>query len=61
MTITQAGRIGVANTNPQSMLHLGNCEVFGSGTVQPLLLYLVRIMDQGLEMLFWVIVNRFIF
>jgi hypothetical protein len=33
MTITQAGRIGVANTNPQSMLHLGNCEVFGSAPV----------------------------
>ena len=27
MRITRTGRIGVANTNPQSMLHSGNCEV----------------------------------
>jgi hypothetical protein len=33
LDITQAGRIGVANTNPQSMLHLGNCEVVGSAPV----------------------------
>ena len=33
LDITQAGRIGVANTNPQSMLHLGNCEVPGSAPV----------------------------
>jgi hypothetical protein len=33
MTRTQAGRNGVANTNPQSMLHLGNCEVLNSAPV----------------------------
>jgi hypothetical protein len=33
MRITRGGRIGVANTNPQSMLHLGNCEVPGSAPV----------------------------
>ncbi len=33
MRITNGGRIGVANTNPQSMLHLGNCEVPGSAPV----------------------------
>jgi hypothetical protein len=27
------GRVGISNTNPQSMLHLGNCEVFGSAPV----------------------------
>jgi hypothetical protein len=30
MRIPTGGRIGVANTNPQSMLHLGNCEVLNS-------------------------------
>ncbi len=53
MRINNSGRIGVANTTPQSMLHLGNCEVFGSAPV--------KIMDQVLEMFLWVIVNRFIF
>jgi hypothetical protein len=48
LDVTHAGRIGVANTNPQSMLHLGNCEVF----VQPLKFFLARIMDQVLEMLY---------
>jgi hypothetical protein len=33
MTITQAGRVGISNTNPQSMLHLGNCEVINSAPV----------------------------
>ena len=33
MRITNGGRIGVANTNPQSMLHLGNCEVINSAPV----------------------------
>ncbi len=31
--IDNTGRIGVAHTNPQSMLHLGNSEVFGSAPV----------------------------
>jgi hypothetical protein len=26
MTINTAGRVGISNTNPQSMLHLGTCE-----------------------------------
>jgi hypothetical protein len=30
MRISNGGRVGVANTNPQSMLHLGNCEVLNS-------------------------------
>jgi hypothetical protein len=33
MRINNSGRIGVANTNPQSMLHLGNCEVINSAPV----------------------------
>jgi hypothetical protein len=33
MTLTQAGRIGAANTNLQSMLHLGNCKVLNSAPV----------------------------
>ncbi len=33
MRTTRTGRIGVANTNPQSMLHLGNCEVLNSAPV----------------------------
>jgi hypothetical protein len=33
MKITNGGRIGVANTNPQSMLHLGTCEVLNSAPV----------------------------
>ena len=33
MIIERNGRIGIQNTNPQSMLHLGNCEVFGSAPV----------------------------
>ena len=27
------GRVGLSNTNPQSMLHLGNCEVINSAPV----------------------------
>jgi hypothetical protein len=30
MTIDYNGRVGINNTNPQSYLHLGNCEVSGS-------------------------------
>jgi hypothetical protein len=30
MTITPSGRIEVSNTNPQSILHLGNCKVLHS-------------------------------
>ena len=30
MRITNAGRVGIANVNPQSMLHLGNSDVAGS-------------------------------
>jgi hypothetical protein len=30
MTINSAGRVGVNNTDPQSMLHLGNSDVSGS-------------------------------
>ncbi len=26
---TTTGSVGIQNTNPQSMLHLGNCEVSG--------------------------------
>jgi hypothetical protein len=33
MRITNSGRIGISNTNPQSMLDLGNCEVPGSAPV----------------------------
>jgi hypothetical protein len=33
MVIDYNGRVGISNTNPQSMLHLGNCEVFGSAPV----------------------------
>ncbi len=33
MRITNGRRIGVANTNSQSMLHLGNCEVLNSAPV----------------------------
>ncbi len=33
MIIERNGRIGIQNTNPQSMLHLGNCEVPGSAPV----------------------------
>ncbi len=31
--IASTGRVGISNTNPQSMLHLGNCELFGSAPV----------------------------
>jgi len=31
--VNMNGRVGISNTNPQSMLHLGNCEVFGSAPV----------------------------
>ena len=30
---TTTGRVGIQNNNPQSMLHLGNCEVVGSAPV----------------------------
>jgi hypothetical protein len=30
MRITRTGRVGISNTNPQSMLHLGNSDVAGS-------------------------------
>jgi hypothetical protein len=30
---TSAGRVGMPNTSPQSMLHLGNCEVANSSPV----------------------------
>ena len=33
MVIDYNGRVGIANTNPQSMLHLGNCEVINSAPV----------------------------
>jgi hypothetical protein len=33
MTIDYNGRVGINNTNPQSYLHLGNCEVTGSAPV----------------------------
>ncbi len=33
MKITSAGRVGIANVTPQSMLHLGNCIVVNSAPV----------------------------
>ncbi len=30
MRINNSGRVGISNTNPQSMLHLGNSDVAGS-------------------------------
>jgi hypothetical protein len=30
MRIVRNGRVGISNTNPQSMLHWGNCEVLNS-------------------------------
>jgi hypothetical protein len=33
MRITNGGRVGISNTNPQAMLHLGNCEVINSAPV----------------------------
>ena len=33
MVIDYNGRVGISNTNPQSMLHLGNCEVINSAPV----------------------------
>ena len=33
MRISSGGRVGIGNTNPQSYLHLGNCEVANSAPV----------------------------
>jgi hypothetical protein len=33
MTINTAGRVGISNNAPLSMLHLGNCEVANSAPV----------------------------
>jgi hypothetical protein len=49
--------LGIPNTNPQSMLHLGNCEVINSAPV----IILVRIMVQVLEIHFLVIVKAFFY
>ncbi len=33
MNIDTTGRVGISNTSPQSMLHLGDCSVSGSAPV----------------------------
>ena len=59
MRITNGGRIGISNTNPQSMLHLGNSDVAGSN---PAIVFGKRLADNtGFRNAFISYTDNFIF
>ena len=51
------GNVGIGNTNPLYMLHLGNCTVANSAPV----IFFVKFIIADLEMRLWVIQTHFFF